>query len=321
MKLSKIKTLCAAVGIACGAMATSAHALTFAYGPYSGPVTFDLTYGYEAGTVGYDPTGVAVGDYVCSTVGTCDSNAALSAPGGIGSEDSWGVFRIKSIGVPFSDDLYTSAATGQQLLGIFYGNTDQKVLYTSQNGSTAGFTAFGVGGKIRIYEFASNPITPVDGFPADGPGNRNGLTDYYLNDNPQPDVLLSTGSLWLEMTMMPGFNSVDPTASFVSDFTSDLTGNALAATTYMDITGGSAASLFQKDTISVYNQTTDQVYTYDARLTIENCSAATPCPTATWTVRASGTGDTSMTIPEPGSMALAGLGLLGLAGLRRRKAA
>ncbi len=309
MKLSKIKTLCAAVGIACGTIAApSAQAITFTNTPYIGFIDIDI-FGFDSGTTGYAPTGfdpfgpAAQSGVSCSTVAGCDGVAGSPAVSGIGSEDTWGVIRVNRIQDIAANDLWVASAT-EQLYGMFYGFADKVVEWsTSNGGGVFNFKTWSTGGTVKLWEHGAviSDFGDVLGGSA-GPLNRTAADGYLGNGTTQ----LNNGTPWLVLTAAPGQSEYAGT-TLESGFSS--TNASGSSDFYADVSGGTAASLFY-DAQPDENGVNRDFY-------IRNVN--TLSGRGTWTVRADTASSSAAAIPEPGSMALVGLGLMGLAGLRRRK--
>lgn len=319
MKISKIKTLCAAVGIACGALAApSAQAITFTGTPYIGYIDVDI-FGYDSGTTGYLPAGyIMPGDpgfalsqsgTSCTTVAGCNASASAPAPNAVGSdEDTWGVLRVNEIRNLGGDILWQAGGT-EHLYGMFYGFADQTVEWSTTNGGGSfTFSAWSVGGKVKIWEHAAaisdfgSVVTPDV-----GPANRTALDGYLGNGVTQ----LNNGNLWLELNAVGGQSVANTEAAGFTTLQSSFgsTDFSGASDFFANAVGGAAASLFYADLPDENGVDRDFFVNNTNKLQGRG----------SWTVRADTASASNIALPEPGSMALVGLGLMGLAAMRRRK--
>lgn len=123
---------------------------------------------------------------------------------------------------------------------------------------------------------------------------------------------LNNGNLWLELDAVGGQSVADTETlgqftTLQSTFGStDFSGGS---DFFADVVGGSAQSLF-------YANLPDE-NGVDRDFFVNNTNKIQG--RGSWTVRADTASASHMTIPEPGSMALVGLGLMGLAAMGRRK--
>lgn len=308
----KRNALAMMVGLAAAVSAGSANAITWTNTPYVGYIDIDII-GYDSGTTGYAPTGfdpfgpASQGGFTCTSVAGCDSAAAFWAPGGIGSEDTWGVFQVNGIRDIDGNNLWVASST-ERLYGMFYGFADMTVEWTTATGGASfNFTTWSTGGMVQIFEHtsANSDFADINGAQF-GAANRTAANGYLMDGTTQ----VNNGNLFLQMTAAPGQSEV-PGATLESHFTS--TSAAGGSNVYFDVSGGSAASLFYSDYADENGVLRD--------IFINNTNSLNNIWNPEWTVRSAGDTVGSAAIPEPGSMALVGLGLVGLAGLRRRKQA
>ena len=299
----KLSTLVASLVVAVAGMG-SAHALTVTSGNYK--ISFD---NYDSGTTGYGNTSGTK----CTTVAQCDLVGGLvKAPGSVGSvntsADTMGIVSVSNItNVTTGATEYIKGTTstiggvvfGPFLTGIFGNLTDAKVEVLC--GSSACLTdARAVGGQFRLWSNTSdyNPTT--------GPLTTTAGVD--LNNAQYPGINPG-GALFLSGNFAAGgvvFG--DGQTTYASVFNnSTIFGSGSGA---LDFTGGSALSFFNTNSYTNVNGGLN-----DAYLTASfNPSTAVP----NWTVISTGQVIGAVSIPEPGSLLLASLALLGMGAVTRR---
>ena len=304
MNMKKISGIAAGVALAFGLTAPAQAAVTLVSGDFK--ITFNA---YDAGTVGYVP---GPNTMICNSATECDDAVVDgpdagtdpdTAPGGYGSEDTWGIFSVA---------LITNSSTGQEipfftrgvdgyLTGMFGGLVDQSVDVIGSGRSASAF-AYANDGWLNMY------LNSQDYTPGLGPAGRTGEEEYTGITN------VPGGKLVLSADFAGTANAAAPGYSYFSQFTlGSIFGNGAG---YLDVTGGEWAAMFDqnsvKDALGANRDMTLKATFQQSPNSIEKG----------WTVDA--TGDVQGAIgevPEPGSLALLGLGFAGLAGLRRRRAA
>lgn len=231
----------------------------------------------------------------CGTAAACNGAVSSAATGATGSEDGWGILSIATIVNTTNNSQYFTRGTDGYIIGAMTGLTDFSV------GAFGPLQfAYATGGAINFYTSASNYDPSVSS----------------LN---QAAVIASVTNLplWLSLDFVAGV--ANDAAGLLATYTSNYNNSASAGTGsgsgFLAVTGGAAAGAFNTNTL-----TTEAGNSADASF-IMSISKPTPGDVGNNNWLGKTTGDISgYSVPEPGSMALAGLGLLGLAGLRRRKA-
>ena len=283
--------------------AVSANALAITAGNYK--ITLD---NYDSGTTGYS---TAISGAVCSSVDACNGVTHAQAPGS--ANDTSGIFSIAAISnIDTGQDLYNRGtastidgiAVGPYLTGVFGGLQDASV--TNLGGGEQRINS--EGGVFSIYSNSANY----------DPSRRPTGTGVDLDAGIYPGI--TGGTLFLSGVFAAGAAVAgNATASYTSSFNTNTTSGDGEA--YLDFTGGIAQNFFNAYDPGLGRNggvTNKNGGKNDAFMTITYDDVNGAASSIGWTVKSAGQ-ISGQVVPEPGTMALLSLAMLGLGAAARRR--
>ena len=282
---------------------TSAQALEITAGNYK--IIFD---NFDVGTVGYGNTA----GIKCNTVAQCDAIPGLNKANGTAS-DTAGILSVASISnLNNGQDMYVRGTSstlangvvvGPYLTGVFSNLNDYFVQVVPGEEPGDLFTSTkSVGGNFSIFSNASNWT------PANGPTGAGSDLDNLKYAG------ISAGSLFLTGNFAAGaVIKGDAVSSYTTTYNNlTIAGQGQG---YLDFTGGVAYPFFNTNSTVNLNGGMN-----DAFLTVTYDNALNAAGQLGWDVKSSGQiSGTIQNVPEPGSLALISLAMLGLGATTARR--
>lgn len=283
-----------------------------------------LTLGFAALSASATPLDAMTGNLNIKLTGlTTESNNAAGT-----NETTWGVGNITQIIGTGGQNWFSGVSDGTYLYYMIYGIADQNIV---QDPNTGKFSIYNIGatggaadGQIHldIYRSTTNLLELTSNFNAN-PANRTGYDSYSLFAGMEKYLEVEFRADKQLIDVAGGTNPLadERLATLVQTATAATLPAAGEGQFFADVVGGKAAT--QWDTNGQFGHDLDGKFTLSTngdRFGSGTCSDADIASNTCFVglindpIRAN-------KIPEPGSLALLGLGFAGLAGLRRRRAA
>lgn len=296
------------------AISSSAQAISYRMS-YSGPTRWIIT-NWDMGPI-YDTTQIPH-NVVHDGAATLDGFAQYDAPGRIGNEDNWGIFRVQQILTDdgFSDTLWLHGDNNRELVGMFYGGVDNALYIDPSNSQQTIQTN---DWSIDTYEQDHGTLT--NALIAAGSGGRVDLDTYKGVGTDAAGNALANAELVLEGVSTTGVaqlaGSTGP-AEGRATFTATSSTTGLGGTDmYIDVVGGT-----WQDGLQFKYETEGYFYppSLEGDMLMEIVAHPNNVPVGDWTVITDGpVRNYAQVIPEPITMLAVFGGIVGLGGYIRKR--